>query len=273
MNIGWPAAVHGVADGRMLGKLVLQIHDRPGAADEQDGIPVVQAAHFIRGEQLPAAHLEVGGVGTGAAFRLAVGPGINGGLAQRLGDVLVGAGLVAAQVEDGVRVAGDGLPAILVQLLDLGHVLDDGTGRDVAGAHGGQLAGEAGQGHRGELVQHEVDMAGQGPVVDLVGAVVEGLERLGVEQGHQEIECRVIVRDDGVQRHFLFAQGVEVHVVVVGDGLDLGQIEGSQPDGGGHEDGLGGLARNKLSRTFYQKISNRIICCTLLVVYVIWLYN
>lgn len=52
MNIGRPAAVHGVADGRMLGELVLQIHDRPGAADEQDGIPVVQAAHFIRGEQL-----------------------------------------------------------------------------------------------------------------------------------------------------------------------------------------------------------------------------
>lgn len=52
MNIGWPAAVHGVADGRMLGKLVLQIHDRPGAADEQDGVPVVQAAHLIRGEQL-----------------------------------------------------------------------------------------------------------------------------------------------------------------------------------------------------------------------------
>ena len=33
---------------------------------------------------------------------------------------------------------------------------------------------------------------------------------------------------------------------MVGDGLDLGQIEGSQPDGGGHEDGLGGLARGHL---------------------------
>lgn len=93
MNIGRPAAVHGVADGRVLGELVLQIHDRPGAADEQDGISVVQAAHLIRGEQLPAAHLEVGGVGAGAALGLAVGSGINGGLAQRLGDVLVGAGL------------------------------------------------------------------------------------------------------------------------------------------------------------------------------------
>ena len=44
MNIGRPAAVHGVADGRVLGELVLQIRDRPGAADEQDGISVVQAA-------------------------------------------------------------------------------------------------------------------------------------------------------------------------------------------------------------------------------------
>ena len=33
---------------------------------------------------------------------------------------------------------------------------------------------------------------------------------------------------------------------MVGDGLDLGQVEGGQPDGGGHEDGLGGLARGHL---------------------------
>ena len=83
-------------------------------------------------------------------------------------------------------------------------------------------------------------------MVGLVRAVVEGLERLGVEQGYQKIKCGIVVRDDGVECHLFFAQGVEIHVVVVGDGLDLGQVEGGQPDGGGHEDGLGGLARGHL---------------------------
>ena len=52
MDIGWPAAVHGMADGGMLGQLVLQIHHGFGAADKEDGISVVQAPYLVRGEQL-----------------------------------------------------------------------------------------------------------------------------------------------------------------------------------------------------------------------------
>lgn len=144
------------------------------------------------------------------------------------------AGLVAAQIEDGVRVSGDRLPGILVQFLDLSHVLDDGAGGDVAGAHGGQLTGEARQGHGRKLVQHKVDMARQRPMVDLIGAVVEGLKRLGIEQADQKIVGIIVVWDDGIKRHLLLAQGIEVHVIVVGDGLDLGQIEGGQAHSGGH---------------------------------------
>ena len=79
-------------------------------------------------------------------------------------------------------------------------------------------------------------MAWQRPVVDLVGAVVQRLERLGVQQAHQKVKRLVVVWDDGVQCALLLAQGVEVHIVPVGDGLDLGQVEGSQPHGGGHQD-------------------------------------
>lgn len=75
-------------------------------------------------------------------------------------------------------------------------------------------------------------------MVNLIGAVVEGLERLGVKQAHQKVKRLVIIRYDSVQRTLLLSQSVEVHVIVVCDGLDLGQIERSQPDGGGHEDRL-----------------------------------
>ena len=153
----------------------------------------------------------------------------------------MGAGLVSAQVQDGVRVAGDGLPGVLIQLLDLGHVLDDGAGGDIPGSHGGQLPGEARQWHGRELIQHKVDVSGQGSVMDLVGAVVEGLERLGIEQGHQEVKRVIVVRDHGIEGHLLLPQGIEVHVIVVGDSLDLGQVEGGQADSGGDQDALGGL--------------------------------
>ena len=75
----------------------------------------------------------------------------------------------------------------LIKFLDLCHILYNGAGGNVAGAHGGQFPGEARQRHRCKLVQHEMDVAGQGAVVDLVGTVIQRLERLGVEQAHQKI--------------------------------------------------------------------------------------
>ena len=113
--------------------------------------------------------------------------GIDGGFAQGLGNVLVGAGLVAAEVQQGVRVAGDGFPGVLELLLDLRHVLDDGAAGDVSGPHGCQFAGQPRQIDRGRLIQDEVDMPGQRTVVDLVCTVVKGLEHLGIKQTYQKV--------------------------------------------------------------------------------------
>ena len=102
------------------------------------------------------------------------------------------------------------------------HILYDRACGNVPGTHGRQLTCEPWQGHGGELVQDEMDMAGQGSVVDLVGAVVERLERLRVEQAHQKVEAVVIVRDHRVQRALLLSQGIKIHIVTIRNGLDLG---------------------------------------------------
>ncbi len=72
----------------------------------------------------------------------------------------------------------------------------------------------------------------------MVGAVVEGLEHLGVEQTHQKIQTVVVVRYHRIQSTLLLFQSVDIHIVMVHDSFDLGQIERSQPDGGGHENRL-----------------------------------
>lgn len=51
MDVGRPAVQRGVADSRVFHEVVFQIHDRPGATDEQDGVPVVQPAHLVRRQQ------------------------------------------------------------------------------------------------------------------------------------------------------------------------------------------------------------------------------
>ena len=86
--------------------------------------------------------------------------------------------------------------------------------------------------------------------MDLVCAVVKGLEDLGVQQADEEVEGRIIIRDDGVQSALSLSQRVEIHVIMVGDGFDLRQIEGRQPHSGRHQNRFCRLARDKLSRTF-----------------------
>ena len=84
------------------------------------------------------------------------------------------------------------LPGIVSQLslykfFDLRHVLNDNACRDGTRAHRRKLAREARQRHGGKLVQHKANVARQRAVVDLVCAVIEGLERLRVKQAHKEI--------------------------------------------------------------------------------------
>ena len=86
--------------------------------------------------------------------------------------------------------------------------------------------------------------------MDLVCAVVKGLENLGVQKTHYKSKGRIIIRDDGVQSALSLSQRVEIHVIMVGDSFDLRQIEGRQPHSGRHQNAFRCLARDKLSRTF-----------------------
>ena len=51
MNVGRCAAEGTVRDCRMVHKIVLLVHDRTCAADEQQRIAVVQLPHLVRGQQ------------------------------------------------------------------------------------------------------------------------------------------------------------------------------------------------------------------------------
>ena len=73
----------------MVHKIVLLVHDRTCAADEQQRIAVVQFPHFVRCQQLAPGHLEIGRVGAGFALRLPVRFGINRGFAEHLRNVFV----------------------------------------------------------------------------------------------------------------------------------------------------------------------------------------
>ena len=86
-------------------------------------------------------------------------------------------------------------------------------------------------------------MARQRAVMNLVCAVIEGLERLRVKQTHKEIERIIIIWNDSVECDLFFAQCVEIHIVMVGQGLDLRQIKGRETDSRTHQNRFCGFAR------------------------------
>ena len=244
VEIGGGPAVLGEGDVGVLHQVVLLINDRALAPDEDHGLPVVQKPDFIRGHQLPARLLGALGKGAAAPLALAAGAGADGFLPQQLGDVLVGALLVAAQIHQGVSVADDALPVILEQGLQLGDVLQNDGGHDVPGTHGGLKPCVAiRQGHIGELIEHEPHRNRQRPLMHLVRLVIQLLKGLGVEHPHQKVQRVVVaVGDDAEDRLLPLPQPGQLQTVLTGDVLDLRQGKGCQPHGGGHQDAFGGLS-------------------------------
>ena len=244
VEIGGGPAVLGKGDVGVLHQVVLLINDRALAPDKDHGLSVVQEPDFIRGHQLPARLLGALGIGAAAPLALAAGAGADGFLPQQLGDVLVGALFVAAQIHQGVGVADDALPVILEQGLQLGDVLQNDGGHDVPGTHGGLKPCVAiRQSDIGELVEHEPHRHRQRPLMHLVRLVIQLLKGLGVEHPHQEVQGVVVaVGDDAEDRLLPFPQPGQLQAVLTGDVLNLRQGKGRQPHGGGHQDGFGGLS-------------------------------
>ena len=71
------------------------------------------------------------------------------------------------------------------------------------------------------------------------------MERLRVKQAYKEIERVVVIWDNSVERDLFLAQRVKVHVVVVGQGLNLRQIKGCEADGCTHQNRFCGFARGQ----------------------------
>ena len=96
-------------------------------------------------------------------------------------------------------------------------------------------------------------MHGQSPAVHIVRLIAQEVEKLGITHGNQEIEAVVRITHNEEQRRLLVAQRIQLHLVIRRQLAQFGDIEYRQPRAAGNQDAFGCLARNELSRTFYQK--------------------
>ena len=86
--------------------------------------------------------------------------------------------------------------------------------------------------------------------MNTVRLVEKRLDQLGVDHTYQIVQALVRIGYAAEQSHSAFSQIVQMQFIGHGQPGDLWQVECSQPDPDAHQDGLGGFARNELSRTF-----------------------
>ena len=96
-------------------------------------------------------------------------------------------------------------------------------------------------------------MDGQPPAVEVIRLVAEQIEKPTIHEGGYEIESAVRIRQDHKQRCLLVAQGIQLQFVIFHQIPQLLDIERYKPGAAGNQYTFECLARNELSRTFYQK--------------------
>ena len=148
--------------------------------------------------------------------------------------------LVAAQVEKLVAQPHQGLPLLLEQRLELGHVLRDVGTKDVPAPHGGEPGQEVvrRQGDVGRFIDEEMHRHWQASLVFPIRHIVQRLDELAVNHAHKVVETLVTVRDAAEEGHLLFAHFLQMEVVGIGEPGDLRQVEGGQPDANTYQNGF-----------------------------------
>ena len=179
----------------------------------------------------------------------------DGLLTQQFRNIFVGFLFGAAEVEELIAQTDERFPIVLVHSFELRHVLHDDGAENSAGTHGGQRRQECifRQGNVRVLIHQAMHRHRQASFVYTIRLAVQRLNKLRVDHANEVIQRLIRIGDAAEQRDFAFAQFLQVQLVrhrQLGDGR---QIERGKAHTHADQNGLGGLARNELSRTFYQK--------------------
>ena len=168
---------------------------------------------------------------------------INGFLAQELLHLLERCLFLAAEKQQRIAVADNGIRVILVDRFELGLRLQDNTGGNLTAADGGDQLFKVGDlPDIGELVDQAADMHRQAASVHIIRPFAEQVEHLGVRHADEEVKAGIRVRHDEEQGCPLFSDGVQMQLIVGRDLPKLFDIEYREACAAADQDALRRLA-------------------------------
>ena len=168
---------------------------------------------------------------------------INCFLAQELLHLLERCLFLAAEKQQRVAVADNGIRVILVDRLELGLRLQDNTGGNLTAAdRGDQLFKVGNLPDVGKLVDQAADMHRQAASVHIIRPFAEQVEHLRIRHADEKVEAGIRVRHDEEQGCPLFSDGVQMQLVVGRDFPKLFDIEYREARAAADQDALCRLA-------------------------------
>lgn len=158
---------------------------------------------------------------------------------------------LAAQKEQRIAVADDCISTVLVNRFELRLRLKHNACRNFSASDGRNQALKVRDlPDIGKLIDQAAHMHRKPAAVLVIRLFAKEVEHLAVRHGNQEVEAAVGVGHDQEQRCALFPDGVQVQLVIFRDLPQLLNVKGRKPRAAADQDAFGGLARDKLSRTF-----------------------
>ncbi len=176
---------------------------------------------------------------------------VDGFLAEQLLHLLERGLLLAAQKQQRIAVAGDGIGVVLVDGLELRLRLQNDTGGDLTAADSGdELFKIRNLSDVGKLIDQAADMHRQPAAIFVICLFAQQIEQLAIGQADEEVEAGIRVRHDEEQCCALVADGIKRQLVIGSDLPQLLDVKDGKARAAAHQNGLCRFARDEKSRTF-----------------------
>ena len=158
---------------------------------------------------------------------------------------------LAAQKEQRIAVADNCISTVLVNRFELRLRLKHNARRNFSASDGRNQALKVRDlPNVGELIQQAAHMDRQSAAIHIIRFFAKQVEHLRIRQTNQKIETGIRVGHDEEECSPLISQRIKVKFVISRNFPQFLNIEHRKPCAAAHQNRLGGLARDKLSRTF-----------------------
>ena len=232
---------------RVFGNIIFIRKEWSCPTDLQDTFAAVHDSQFILCHKLVAGFLHVIGVAAGGPTGIAGICHVDRLFSQDLRHFFESACFFATKEKCGIAVAHDDVGSVFIDRFQLRQALQYDRSGDFPAPYGGNQFLKPGDlSDIAKFVQKTADMDRKTAIILIIRQITEQIEKLGVENGDNEIESVVCVRDNDEEGSLFSAETFQIHFIIGSEIPQFFDIKWSKPGSARNKYALRCLSSSKL---------------------------